>query len=407
MLVLDGDPDGNDATDDGVVRGYLNGTIFGGSSPAGNLRAHGDDAAAMGIHQNARGSGWTSGDGYNLGGFVDELALYNTKLDDPNGDGDLSDSRVAVHYNAGSALTLGFVSADFALRRIRDVTATEIDWTTRGVLDPGDLTAVDERPEGALAGLFDTADAQGHFAPDKNIGNEGPWSVSIPLSLTADSVSLEDVVLDWQHFNNNGEFQTVDRFADWTVSVTGSVSGLLDSVTMANVGGTSGLLTLSFPTPLSLTRAETYDLKIFVDGSQRRRQQHRPRRRDALRRGGDPRTHHPADLVPAGRAGDRPGVAAAEVARFSKSTQSPAGVGRRGFSRRIRQSEPCSDFLVSAPRRPIGNRCGLRRSVANHPSFSPGPPRRFFDEKLQGVKVTSNGPAMEPHPRPQLGVIGR
>ena len=59
--------------------------------------------------------------------------------------------------------------------------------------------------------LFDSANAQGHFAPDLNLGNEGPWSVTIPVILTAPQVIIEDVVLDWQHFNNAGAFQGVAR----------------------------------------------------------------------------------------------------------------------------------------------------------------------------------------------------
>jgi len=269
VFVLDGDPDGNNGTDDGSVRGYLNAVSIGSATPAGNLRAHGDDGAAIGINQNTvYADGSTAGNGANFGGFVDELALYNLKLDDPNDDGNLTDSRVLAHYDAASVVSSpAFLSTDFTGRTVSGNTASNIPWTTNGVLDPGDLTAVDEPPSGALAGLFDTSDAQGHFAPDKNIGNEGPWSVTIPLTITAASVSLDEVVLDWQHFSNSGDFQGGDRMADWTVSVTGSVSGLLDSVTVANVGGTSGLLSLIFPTPLSLTPAETYALKIYVTGS--------------------------------------------------------------------------------------------------------------------------------------------
>jgi len=72
-------------------------------------------------------------------------------------------------------------------------------------------------------------------------------------------------VLDWQHFTNSGAFQGPGRRVDWTVSVTGSSSGLLDSVT-ATVNGTSGLETLSFSTPLTLSASEDWELKIHARG---------------------------------------------------------------------------------------------------------------------------------------------
>jgi hypothetical protein len=73
------------------------------------------------------------------------------------------------------------VSTDFTARTISGDTADNITWTTDGVLDPGALTAVDVNATGSLAGLFDTPNSAGHFAPDLNTGNEGPWSVSLTL----------------------------------------------------------------------------------------------------------------------------------------------------------------------------------------------------------------------------------
>ncbi|MFC1805604.1 PEP-CTERM sorting domain-containing protein [Planctomycetota bacterium] len=101
VFVLDGDPDGNDGSDDGFVRGYLDGELIAAIAGAGNLRGHANNTAAMGIWENVRyADGATQGDGANVAGWLDELALYNILLDDPNNDGDLSDSRVLDHFNA-------------------------------------------------------------------------------------------------------------------------------------------------------------------------------------------------------------------------------------------------------------------------------------------------------------------
>lgn len=74
-------------------------------------------------------------------------------------------------------LATGFTARTVAARP--GLTVGGIQWTSRGVDNPGDLTVRNEVP-GALPGLFDTADSQGHLAPDKNVGNEGPWSVDLP-----------------------------------------------------------------------------------------------------------------------------------------------------------------------------------------------------------------------------------
>ena len=58
---------------------------------------------------------------------------------------------------------------------------------------------------------------------------------------SGNQVTLEDVVLDWQHFNNSGNFQGVNRSVDWTATVNGSVSGEIGTVTNANVSGTAGM----------------------------------------------------------------------------------------------------------------------------------------------------------------------
>jgi hypothetical protein len=158
------------------------------------------------------------------------------------------------------------LETDFTGRTVSGATASNITWTTNGVQDPGDLTAVPVGG-GTFGGLFDTANAQGHFAPDRNTGNEGPWSVDIPMNLTAPEVVIEDIVLDWQHFTNTGAFQGPNRSVDWTVTVTGSLSGEIGTETALNVGGTSGVETITFATPLTLTNNESWTLQILAAGS--------------------------------------------------------------------------------------------------------------------------------------------
>jgi len=160
------------------------------------------------------------------------------------------------------------LSTDFSGRTVTGDTASTITWTTNGVLAPGDLTAVEEDGDALdeLAGLYDTPAAQGYFAPDLNVGNEGPWSISLTLNLTVAAISLEEVVLDYQHFTNSGTLQGVGREVDWTVTVTGAVSGELGSMQVQGASNKSGTETIVFTTPLMLTNSESYDVTILAEG---------------------------------------------------------------------------------------------------------------------------------------------
>ena len=58
-------------------------------------------------------------------------------------------------------------------------------------------------------GLSDTAAAQNRFAPRRNLHNEGPWSVDIPLSVLAANIALTTISLDAFIFNNAGTLDIV------------------------------------------------------------------------------------------------------------------------------------------------------------------------------------------------------
>ncbi|MGE9270428.1 MAG: sulfatase-like hydrolase/transferase [Verrucomicrobiales bacterium] len=161
-------------------------------------------------------------------------------------------------------------TTDFTHRVIEGKTATNISWETSGVAAPGDLTwepTLPQNTDSTSATLFDTSDTQGHFAPQRNIENQGAWRTDIPLTLTEASIEFSEVSLDWRHFNNAGDFQTANRSADWTITVTGSQSGLLQTATATGQNGLSGTASFQFTSPLHLTNAETYLLTIHVVGT--------------------------------------------------------------------------------------------------------------------------------------------
>jgi hypothetical protein len=152
------------------------------------------------------------------------------------------------------------LQTDFSGRTVSGKTASNISWTTNGIADPGPLTAVD-------AVLFNSANTQGHFAPDRNVDNEGPWSVAIPIQLNVPEVTLENVVFDWQHFSNAGAFQTQSRSVNWTGTVAGDNSGQVSTETALNVSGMSGSQTLTFAIPLVLTNSENWTFTLTAQGT--------------------------------------------------------------------------------------------------------------------------------------------
>jgi M6 family metalloprotease-like protein len=174
----------------------------------------------------------------------------------------LTDGTQTATISASAPGNAGVVATtDFTGRTVSGATASTITWTVGGISDPGDLTTT------APNGLFDTANAQGHFAPDRNVDTEGPWSVTLPLALTVGELSLDNVVLDYQHFSNSGTYQSATRTVNWTVAVTGSVSGVLASVAVPGVSSLSGTATATLSPSLVLTNTETFYMTITAVGT--------------------------------------------------------------------------------------------------------------------------------------------
>ena len=153
------------------------------------------------------------------------------------------------------------LDTDFTGRIVSGSTANNITWTSLGINAPGSLTAKNN-PDG----LFDTVNAQGFFAPNRNIVNEGSWDVDIPLVLSGNSITLGNIVIDYQDFNNDGEFQLFNRDTDWIVTLTGSSTGLIYTESQLNQTESSGIITFTPSSLFLLTNTETYNLNIFAVG---------------------------------------------------------------------------------------------------------------------------------------------
>lgn len=138
------------------------------------------------------------------------------------------------------------LSGDFTGRTVSGATASDITWSTNGVENPGDLTA------DSVSNLFDGAQAQDKFIPQRNLGNEGPWSVDILLELLEWDIALTTVSLDAFIFSNLGVQQTVGRRLDMSLDL------IDDSTTLASTSAL-GIYT-NTSSPIGQPRPVTFDL---------------------------------------------------------------------------------------------------------------------------------------------------
>ena len=153
------------------------------------------------------------------------------------------------------------VSADFANRSVSGATASNITWANTGMAASGSLTAT--------ANLIDyNPTTLGFFVPDANVGNNAPWSTSFTATVTGEPVVLTDAHLRFNVFSGAADrIQTGSRDVKYTVTVTGSTSGLLasaDGITAPKITTAQGPLNLNllFNPHLVLDDTETYTIAI-------------------------------------------------------------------------------------------------------------------------------------------------
>lgn len=112
---------------------------------------------------------------------------------------------------AGNAEATVIASTAFTGRTVTANTASNFAWTFNGIADPGNLTASHN--------LFNTPNAQNLFAVDRNLRNEGPWTVDIALDVGSAALKLSLVTLDAYIFNDAGTFQTTSRDLDLKIDL--------------------------------------------------------------------------------------------------------------------------------------------------------------------------------------------
>lgn len=148
-------------------------------------------------------------------------------------------------------------------------TATELDWVTNGVADPGNMSAFLANGTTAQALFDNNALVQNMFAPALNTGNGNTfWNTSVNLTvLSGATVSLESVSFDYWAISGSA-VQNVNRRADFVVTLfdpsAASVGEVSDNV-INGTGVASGAgtpVSLVFSSPINLTAPGTYTLRI-------------------------------------------------------------------------------------------------------------------------------------------------
>ncbi len=83
------------------LRWYLDGELIGSGQDSGLILESSDGKWTIGVHKSLTQSFWL--------GDIDDLAVYDYLLDDPDGDGELSDSRIGTHRDAWWRGTSGLI----------------------------------------------------------------------------------------------------------------------------------------------------------------------------------------------------------------------------------------------------------------------------------------------------------
>jgi len=128
------------------------------------------------------------------------------------------------------------LSTNFDGRTVSGATASNLNWVTNGVADPGDLTVVRVSPGTPAAEFFDTAAAANRLAINLNVANESTWLMDIALNVQSQQqIALSTVTLDAFIFSNAGVLQTVNRDLDLTLLLLDASNTVLDTVSVLNI----------------------------------------------------------------------------------------------------------------------------------------------------------------------------
>jgi len=175
----------------------------------------------------------------------------------------LTGTTVFTLVNPANAVIL---STNFNGRTVSGATASNLNWTTNGVSNPGNLTA--------NFNLFNTTATQNLFAVNRNLHTAGSWSVDITVGVGSRSIDLGEISLDAYIFNNSGATQAFSRDFDLTINLLDSTkTNILATQSVVNLFPNSNTIPNPSPVPFvfdftgnTLQANETFFLRLIASG---------------------------------------------------------------------------------------------------------------------------------------------
>lgn len=175
----------------------------------------------------------------------------------------LAGATVFTSVNPANAAVI--LSTDFNGRTISGATASNLNWTTNGVSNPGDLTA--NFP------LFNTAATQNLFAVQRNLHTQGTWTVDIPVVVGSQAINLTQITLDNYIFNAAGDAQPFSRDVDLTLELLDNSQTTVASVSVNDLYPNSNTIPNNSPVPVTfnftgntLQANTTFFLRLTASG---------------------------------------------------------------------------------------------------------------------------------------------
>jgi hypothetical protein len=260
---------------DHVVLTFDQSAAAGGGDPTFRFYINGVEAGTgTGVPESANGS-WIIGSNKNLAaqfflGVVDDLAIYGSRLDDPDGDGDLSDSKIGEHYKGylSDSITVASFESDTAY--VDSGQSAELTW----LVSPELTSLTLDDGTGPVDVLPQTVDCRGAMSISPTAtttytltgtGSRGTESLEVEIavdeptvinSFTSNETEVSpgsNVTLFWDV--TNGSTVVIDNGIGEVDPVSGSVIALIAEETTFTLTATNSQGTVTETLTISLTSA--------------------------------------------------------------------------------------------------------------------------------------------------------
>ena len=249
---------GRTATDGGfdhLLVTYDQSAVAGGVDPTIRIFVNGEETATgLFVAESANG-GWVIGSHKSqasqfFSGLIDEVAIYDKRLDDPNGDGDVSDSRVSAHFKEYLADSETLIDFSSDVPYLDGGQSGELSWFVSPALSS--LTIDDG--SGPVDVTADTIDCNGTLSVSPAVSTTYTLTGTGPLGTEALEVTI---VVD--------EPAVVNSFTSSldVVTVGGSTTLLWDvtnGTTVSIDNGVGAVDAMSGSVDVTLEEATTYTL---------------------------------------------------------------------------------------------------------------------------------------------------